>query len=362
MVITDTVLDIVSRKGPVIPVNISKEIGQNILMTGAVLSELTSRGKIKTSSLKVGGSPLYYVPGQEEKLLNYINYLDKNEQRSAERLQKEGVIRESAGDALTRYTLKVIKDFAIPLTVRVDGATETFYKWFMLSDEDAEQRIRNILLGGISTPRQEHIPNVRDQDAAIKNEPISEKPAVQIPSTPKTGGPFESESKTAAEPTAAAIAPVKTDESNLAVTDAPIKPARKPRAKTEKAVEKKEVVDNIEPEIASDKPESETSSTSFSDTLAEFFRREGIAIEKETIIKKNMDYEYVLNVPSPVGSVSFYAYAKNKKKITESDLATLLVKAQYHKLPGLLLTSGEATKKALEMLPKELKGITIKQI
>ena len=84
-------------------------------------------------------------------------------------------------------------------------------------------------------------------------------------------------------------------------------------------------------------------------------------MEKEIVIKKNTDHEYIPIVPSPL-TVTFYCQAKNKKKVTESDLSTLLVKAQYHKLPGLMITSGEITKKAIEMLPNELKGIIIKTL
>ena len=61
------ILEIISRKGPVIPVQVSKEINDNVLMASARLSELLSSKKVKISSLKVGGSPLYYLPGQEEK-------------------------------------------------------------------------------------------------------------------------------------------------------------------------------------------------------------------------------------------------------------------------------------------------------
>ena len=74
--IRDKILVLVKQKGPLLPVQLVKEIpGLNTIFAGAILSELYASKKVFISHIKVGGSPLYYVQGQEEKLQNYTQYL-----------------------------------------------------------------------------------------------------------------------------------------------------------------------------------------------------------------------------------------------------------------------------------------------
>ena len=72
----ESVLEIVKFKGPLLPVQIAKDIGTNIMFAGAMLSELVSNGKIKITNVKMGGSPLYYTDNQIEKLQDLIKHLN----------------------------------------------------------------------------------------------------------------------------------------------------------------------------------------------------------------------------------------------------------------------------------------------
>ena len=65
------VISTIRMNGPVIPSKIAKALGTDIIMASAVLSELTSSKKVKISKLKVGGSPVYYLTGQENRLENF---------------------------------------------------------------------------------------------------------------------------------------------------------------------------------------------------------------------------------------------------------------------------------------------------
>ncbi|HLC90905.1 MAG TPA: hypothetical protein VJI15_03990, partial [Candidatus Nanoarchaeia archaeon] len=64
----DRILSFLKMTGPTLPTKVAKHIGTEIIIASAHLSDLASRGKVKISKLKVGGSPLYYLPGQEEQL------------------------------------------------------------------------------------------------------------------------------------------------------------------------------------------------------------------------------------------------------------------------------------------------------
>ena len=73
----EKILSFIKGKGPVLPVEVAKHIDSNILMASAHLAELSSNGKLKISNVKVGGSPLYYLPGQEAQLQKFADSLEE---------------------------------------------------------------------------------------------------------------------------------------------------------------------------------------------------------------------------------------------------------------------------------------------
>ncbi len=143
------VLELVRQKGPVFPAQVSVEIGTSSMLVSAMLSELASSSKVKISSVKVGGSPLYYTPGQEEKLQRYVKYLHEKEVRAYELLKSKMVLQDDVLEPVMRVALRQIKDFALPLNVQTpNGDVKLFWKWYMLSNDAAEPYINDILEGG----------------------------------------------------------------------------------------------------------------------------------------------------------------------------------------------------------------------
>ncbi|MEW5896851.1 MAG: hypothetical protein AB1668_04115 [Nanoarchaeota archaeon] len=146
MLVQDKVLSFVRMNGPTLPSKVAKHIGTEILIASAYLSDLSAQGKLKISDLKVGGSPLYYLPGQESRLYQFVQgNINPKEIEVLERLKKEGVFREKNLDLLTRVALRSVKDFAIPLQVTIEGNKEIFWKWYLLSDEETNSAIARIL-------------------------------------------------------------------------------------------------------------------------------------------------------------------------------------------------------------------------
>lgn len=130
---------------PLLPVQVAKEFETNTLLASAMLSEMSSKGLLKVSALKIGSSPLYYRPEKQEQLLNYLQYLNEKDRKTVDLLKEKQILRESDVDPFTRVSLKQIKDFARPLEVSIDDKTEVFWKWSLLSDKDAEQLIRQVI-------------------------------------------------------------------------------------------------------------------------------------------------------------------------------------------------------------------------
>ncbi|MFW6220783.1 MAG: hypothetical protein ACOC3X_03850, partial [Nanoarchaeota archaeon] len=90
-----------------------------------------------------------------------------------------------------------------------------------------------------------------------------------------------------------------------------------------------------------------------------FFEKNNILVLNSKLIRKNSELEYYLKIPSAIGDIKFYCRAKNKKKLNESDIASIFVMGQTKKLPVLLLISGELMKKAEESLEKEYTNVVV---
>ena len=141
----ESVLEIVKFKGPLLPVQIAKDIGTNIMFAGALLSELVSNGKIKITNVKMGGSPLYYTDNQIEKLQDLIKHLNEKDRQTALLLKEKKILRDNECTPLQRVSLREIKDFAKPLQAKENEQVELFWKWYLVSDEEAKGLIEEVM-------------------------------------------------------------------------------------------------------------------------------------------------------------------------------------------------------------------------
>jgi hypothetical protein len=139
------ILSLIRAKGPLLPVVVAKELKTDIILASAFLSTMVSRREVKLSHLRVGGSPLYYLYGQEARLQNFADKLNAPDRRAYDLLKEKKVLRESELEPLQRVSLKRLRDFAIPLNVRLENQIEVFWKWYLLIDNEAEAIIKRQL-------------------------------------------------------------------------------------------------------------------------------------------------------------------------------------------------------------------------
>jgi len=167
-----TILELVKQKGPILPVQISKEINDNILMTSARLSELLTNKQIKISHIKVGGSPLYYVQGQETRLSDYSDNLVEKEKEAYDLLRQNRILRDAEQAPAIRVALRQIKDYSIPLQVNYQDKKEIFWKWYMMDNNDAYPLIKSALL--VEDPaKPEHKTPISQQSELQNTIPIA---------------------------------------------------------------------------------------------------------------------------------------------------------------------------------------------
>jgi len=273
----DKIIQVIRSKGLVLPAQITKEINQPILIAGAVLSELSSSGKIKISNTKIGGSPVYYVKEHAYKLTDLYKYLNEKDKRAYDLIKQRKVLRDNVLTPLLRVSLRNIKDFAKPVEVNVGQNKEVFWRWFM-------------------TPMSEAGPMINGFFEKPKPQPV--KPKIEKSEKPKVEKP-------------------KVEQKSL----------------------KPEPVGNLH------------------EKTKKYFNSSNIRVLDSEIIRKNSEIDYIVEVPTPIGNIRYFCRAKTKKKSNEGDIAQVFVKGQRKKLPAMLMTTGDLTKKAKEALDTEYENL-----
>lgn len=330
----EEVLKVLKENGPCLPRVVVKTLGKSdTMMVGAVLSELISAKLVKVTNTKIGTSPVYFLPGQESRLTELSSYINQKDKRAYDLLLEKKVIRDNQQEPLMRVSLRTIKDFSVPIEIKINGNKETFWKWYMLSNEEAIEIIRGMFgQKPKQTQKQEPLP-------ILETKPQEEV----ILTTPKTDGLSE-------------LPNIPTKKEVI---------APKQEIKLESNIEQNKPKHKIEPQEELNKfsaqNQSELESTEFLIQIRQFFFQNNITIEKEIQIKKNSEYDFLIKIPSAFGKINFFCKAKSKKKNNEQDVAAAYLAADEYRLPTIFLATGEFTKKAINELEK-FKQITIKQI
>ena len=283
------VIEYLRLRGPSLPVQISKQINSNILFAGAVLSELVATQKIKISHAKIGGSPVYYFPGQESRLIILYSHLHERERRAYDLLKEKKVLRDRILEPWQRVALRDLKDFAYSLQVN----NEIFWKWYLLQDNEINDLIKDYL----------------EKEEIVKQEVVQETQEV--------------------------LQPIKQEiiEKPRVIVKEPVKVVERPK--------------EIKPEVKIQEQKKKIKKqVNIYDNLVRYLQSKNINILEEKLIKKNKEYELILEVRSQVGKVKFFAVLKDKLKINEADLSLAHNKAQLKKLPLMFLSNGELIKSA----------------
>ena len=301
------ILQLIRMRGPLLPIHITKEIGWDTILIGAALSDLSRKGHIKISNTKIGGSPVYYVSGQEYKLQNLYKYLHEKEQKAFDKLKENKVLRDIELEPVIRVALRNIKDFAKPLEVTLNENREIFWKWYLIDNKEAEQLIRLILKKYVPTKEP-----TKEEEKEPKREIIEQKQEGR---------------------------------------------------KGEKQKKLEGIKEELEEEQKEEKDKQEIEEKSpFLNKIKRFFEKNNIEILEQNIVRKTSDAEFIIRVPSAIGSVRYFCKARSKKKFNDSDLSNVYVQGETKKLPVLFLITGELTKKAESMLDEQFKNINVKSI
>ena len=146
--IKDKIMAILRIRGPSLPVHVSIPMGISMLFAGAFLSELIANKQIKTSHMKVGGSPIYLIPGQEPLLERYQNFIKGKEKEALLLLKERKFLRDIELEPAIRVALRSLQDFAIPFKHGDSNRQDIYWRYFTVPlnefDLDSTKKITNI--------------------------------------------------------------------------------------------------------------------------------------------------------------------------------------------------------------------------
>jgi len=171
--IKEKILRFIEINGPSLPVHIAKNAGMDIIFTSAFLSELISHQKIKVSNMKIGTSPLYFIPGQEEGLEKFSNYIKGKEYEAFSLIKKEKFLEDSKQEPAIRIALRGIKDFAKPF----EKEGEIIWRYFSVQEGDYKKE---------DEKEKKHLPKKEDEKEEMQKKEIpSKKKKISRPSSKK---------------------------------------------------------------------------------------------------------------------------------------------------------------------------------
>lgn len=292
------IVNFLQVNGPTLPVRISKVIEMEPVFASAILSELYNDKRIKMSHMKIGSSSLFFLPGQEEKLQDFIENLKTIEKEVFFKLKEQKILFDESEDPAIRVAVRGMKDFAIPF--EHDG--KQCWKFVSVTNEEVENFF--------------HPKEIKEK----KKEEVKEKVEEKVE---------EKEDDKVAEK----------------------KEVEKSEKKAEKKIWKSNKVEGVvKPE------ENEKVLDVFDETKSEFYEEVKKFLKKndiEIIDEIQADKKEVVAkivVKSKISDLNYLLIAKNKKSVNREEVNVVLQRSSYHKMPCILILRKEPSKSVMNML------------
>jgi len=315
--IKEKIINFLERRGPSLPVHIAKETGLSILFASAFLSEILSEKRIKMSYMRVGSSPLYFLPGQETFLENFSHALKKKEKEAFVMLKEQRFLKDTEVEPAIRVALREIRDFAIPF----QNEEGIFWRYYKIPESEFYQ-----------SKKQEETKRIEKQQEVILPQKTYTQEIEEVEETEQ-----DTNEKMKVNP--------KRGEVESIFDKTPKKIQKK--AEKKKSTEKKEK--------KTDKKSNQKSNSN------KFFNRVKTYLSEKQIeiidIEEANNTEIVLRVKENQKEYLIVAYSK--KKITDQEITKAYKKSSELNLPYKILALGEPLKKLDNLIEaiRDLQGI-----
>lgn len=312
--IRNKIISFLKAKGPSLPYEIATLLKKDIIIASAFLSELISAKIVKMSNLKIGSSPLYYLPGQESMLEKFTDHLKGNELEAYSLIKKRKLLKDSELEPKERVSMGFIRDFASPIKVITpEGETVDYWKFYLLGNDEASKMLSNDRKGKDNEQTQNINPNTQQ---ILKQKVLTEDKEKNKKINKETRNPSELSEDNK-----------KHEENNSRVF--------------------KDINDDDIKEYSLNKLNYYEESAFFK-KLVRFIIKKEIKASNFSVVKKSNLFEFDAVIKNDVTDFRVHCIAKAKKSIYDQDAKSMASNVFDRKMVTLLITNGKITKKAQE--------------
>lgn len=168
----DKIIEAIKRRGPSLPVHIANEMKLSMLFASAFLADLLTNKELKISYMKVGNTPVYFIPGQEPQLENYAQHLKSREKDAFTILKEKKFLEDDSQEPAIRVALREIKDFAVPFQKN----NKIIWRYFTIPEGEYKTEEPKEVEVKPESEKKETISEVKNQEAVPKEIIVEEKP------------------------------------------------------------------------------------------------------------------------------------------------------------------------------------------
>ena len=312
--IKDKIMAILRIKGPSLPVHVSTPIGISMLFAGAFLSELMANKQVKTSHMKVGGSPIYLIPGQEPLLERYQNFIKGKEKEALLLLKEKKFLKDIELEPAIRVALRSLQDFAIPFKHGDSNKQDIYWKYFIIPLSEFNPTISVF-------QKREIISEIKEQQL-IETTPVAN--AIQeLPISLEKLEPI-----------------IEINKKPLDIFDKKDKSKEKPKEKQEKKKQEKKKLQKKAIEKTSQNQENK-----FLNKIKQYLQNNSMELIDIESFSKN-----TITLKINKDSKTQLLIAHNKKKLDEKDIINAYKKASELNLDYIVLGLGVPLKKISEFV------------
>lgn len=422
----DDIIVLLKRKGPLVPSEIKNALGGDTIIVGAILSEQRSKNVIKVSHLKKGGSPFYFLPGQEAQLEKFKELLDPKDQQTLEMLKERKVVQDASMELFYRVSLRKLKYFAKDFKLNTVYGELVFWRYHLVKEEDAIDILKrryntdgsedgsadtaddNAGAVGADTAGSENTAADNSIKAGADDSVSADGADVGVGSAESRTDRAASDSSdaganrnvdavtdTSVNADAGSSADSATDagadddsersehSGSVPADNEGVAGSAKTGDKTSRKQHSSQGASSSQASSAGSSSQQSTASqtlasdsgaaqkelndetfesTPFYEKVLSYLTSRGIKVLSQEQVAKNKEYDFIVIVETVIGDLRMFIRAKRKKKLNEGDVAPALLKAKTRELPCIFLTDGEFTKKSLKHMQQEYKGLVINKL
>lgn len=305
------IISFLEKNGPSLPVRIAKVIQMDPVFASAIVSELLGTKQVKTSHMKIGSSPLYLLPGQEQKLETHADNLKSIEKEAYLKLKENKLITDEDEEPAIRVALRNIKDFATPFKFQ----EKIMWKYSFAPDEEINKLL---------SPPQEEKPK----------EPVPEKEKEELEVVPKAWEVKKEEIKQAKALSEVLVPEAKQDD------------------KESKKIEN--IFTNKSQETTN---KQQSNNKTFLRQVEEFLENKNTKIISiEEVDKKKV----VAKTESENKKALLFAF--NKRRINEEELIKCYKQSKESNLPYHIIILGDLTKRMNDTIDAYKKLIKVEKL